>query len=168
MHAMRSAARATSGIWYAERWPIRRATSAPRSPRATAATNSPVRAGCAAGSAISVIAEQHEAEADDERRDRAERGVARALRKACEHGGGGMRVDCVIVDDGSEWLGHGACIGRFRQDLEPPNRGTTPLGGACAAAAPRANARGGRGAGERERDASEIERDPEPRGRRAA
>ena len=84
-----------------------------------------------------LVAEQHEPQSDDERHDRRHGGVARALREARQHGGGGVRIDCVVVDDGGEWLGHGACIGRFRQDLYPLDRGTTRMGG-CGARARRA------------------------------
>ena len=70
-----------------------------------------------AGSAICCVAEQHEAQSEDEREHRAHGRVARALREARQHGGGGVGIDGVLVDDGGERVGHGACIGRFREDL---------------------------------------------------
>ena len=83
----------------------------------------PGQAGRAGRQRDLLVAEQHEPEADDERHDRADRRVARALRQAREHGSGGVRIDGVVVDDGGERLGHGACIGRFRQIRTPSIEG---------------------------------------------
>ena len=67
-----------------------------------------------------LVAEERQTQADDERQDRPRGCVARPLREPRQHGGGSMRVDCMVVHDGSDRLGHGACIGRFRQDSELP------------------------------------------------
>ena len=94
--------------------PVRRARRGRRRPR------KPRQCPGACGQSDLGMAEQHESQPHDERQHRSESGIARALSEAGEHDGRRMRVDCLIVDDGCEVLGHGACIGRFRQDLKPP------------------------------------------------
>jgi hypothetical protein len=61
------------------------------------------------------VAEQHEPEADDQCQDGRDGGVPCTLREARQDGGGSVRIDGVIVDNGSERVGHGAYIGRFRE-----------------------------------------------------
>ena len=109
------------------------------------------------------VAEQHEAEPDDERQHRAEGGVARALREAREHGGGGMRDR--LRD--RRRRKRGARPRRMHRQVpagsEAPRSGDYPSGEVAAARAQPG----------RERDASQREQrdqrdQPRPGARRAA
>ena len=76
-----------------------------------------------------LVAESARHAAEHEREQRADGRIARALRVARKRGGGSVRIDGVLVDDGCEWLGHAACIGRFPEDLPTPSiEGVRPAG----------------------------------------